>query len=245
MAVKRDPLVPLDPRALQGRPFPTYQMTFENGVYPDSGYSGIDTHWVNGSNQSTAPGTGEIQVGTGATTANVQLGLFRANLSYKFPSNATVTGAYLQLTTETASTLAAGTTYIFGVHSKLSIFVPLGIVFGMIQLHWLLIYQILDRGWGNVGSSGPITPGVDYNSTPLSTVTVTPSQVNGNQVPLAWNLPVSVVQPWTNPANSGVIYGLCISSEPETGNGSGYISFWDNTGTAEYKPQVIVSYTIP
>ncbi|GEM_PF-1044821 len=235
---------PSGPTGPAGPTVPTYQMTFENGVYPDSGYSGIDTHWVNGSNQSTAPGTGEIQVGTGATTANVQLGLFRANLSYKFPSNATVTGAYLQLTTETTSTLASGTTYVFGVHSIINICAPGNCPWDD-SANWLQVYPDFGAvGWTG-GSSGPITPGVDYNSTPLSTVTVTPSQVNGNQVPLAWNLPVSVVQPWTNPANSGVIYGLCISSEPETGNGSGYISFWDNTGTAEYKPQVIVSYTIP
>lgn len=234
---------PTGPQGQAGPNGPSFDMTFENGVYPDSGYSGIDTHWVDGSSQSTAPGTGEIRVGTGATTSNVQLGLFRSDLSYKFPSNATITGAYLQLTTKSTSTLSAGTTYVFGVHQNLNVCSP-GNCLWNDTATWLLIYTS-GPGWASGGFSGPITPGVDYNSSPLSAVTVTSTQINGNQVALAWNLPVSAIQPWTNPANSGVLYGLCISPEPETGSGSGYISFWDNTGTTQYKPQIVVSYTVP
>jgi hypothetical protein len=222
-------------------------MSFENGLYPDTGYTGNDSHWVDGSNQTTAPGTGEIRVGTGATTANVQLGLFRSNLSYKIPSNATIQSAYIQLTTKITSTLATGTTYVFGIHQNLDPAPSPTQAPWDDSATWLQVYPDFGSvGWQPLGGpSSPITAGIDYGATPLDAVTVTASQINGTQVSFAWNIPVTVAQPWANPANTLTNYGLCISPEPETGKGSGYISFWDNTGSAQQKPLVVVNYSIP
>src|ERR1039457_6673613 len=95
---------PTGPGGPQGGNTTAYSALFENGIYPDSGYGSCLTHWIDGSTPTTAPGTGEIRVGTGTTTATVQHGLIIFDLSYGIPVNATVTACSLQLTTKTTST---------------------------------------------------------------------------------------------------------------------------------------------
>jgi len=78
----------------------------------------------------------------------------------------------------------------------------------------------------------------------MDAVNVTSTQVNSNQVLLAWNITPSLAQVWVNPSNNN--YGILISPEPETsGTLSGFISFWDNTGNSQQKPKMLVTYTIP
>jgi hypothetical protein len=216
-----------------------YQMTFENGVYPDSAYSGVDVHWINSAAQTVVEGTGAIEVGTSSSISNVQLGLVRVSLA-PLPANATILSAQLQLTTETGSTLSNGT-YVLGVYQ----FLAIGDSQWDDYATWLS--PQLGGGWLAGSGTAPISFGYNYASTPLDSVTVTASQINGNQVALAWNIPVSIASPWmtetTSPSNFN--YGLLLSTVPETGSGSGTIPFWDNTGSALVKPQIVVDYTIP
>jgi hypothetical protein len=229
---------PTGPQGPAGSGTPFFQVEFEEGVYPDSGYAGADTHWLDGSNSNTAPGTGEIEVATGATTSNVALGLARFNLSYGVPSNATVVAASLQLTTETGTSLSTGT-YVFGVHQVVP--PPAGQIPWNDSSTWNVLAS--PYGWDG-GSSSPITAGVDYSASPMDAVTVTATQVNGAQVLLSWNITPSLAQVWVNPANNN--YGVLVSPEPETsGSLSGFISFWDETGTDAQMPKILVSYTIP
>lgn len=228
---------PTGPQGTAGGNTTAYSAVFENGVYPDSGYTGTLDHWVDGSAVNTAPGTGEIRVGTGTTTANVQLGMVRFDLSYGIPINATITACSLQMTTKTTSTLTSGT-YSVGVHQMIA---PPGNGAWNATATWNVIFT--GFGW-NGGSSSAITSGVDYNATALDAVTLTSSQVNGNQVLVGWNIPASVAQVWVNPSNAN--YGLLVSMEPQTsGSLSGYASFWDDTGSSQQKPKLTVNYTIP
>jgi hypothetical protein len=234
----KGPSGPTGPQGSPGTGIPSFQLEFEQGIFPDAGYSGVDTHWLDGSNPNTAPGTGEIEVATGTTTSNVAFGLVRFDLSYGIPSNATITGASLELTTETGSILSTGT-YVFGVHQVVQ--PPAGQVPWNDSSTWNVL--VTPYGWDG-GTSSPVTAGADYNLTPMDAVTVTASQVNATQLLLAWNITPSLSQVWVNKANNN--YGVLISPEPETsGSVSGFISFWDNTGNSQQKPKMIVSYTIP
>ncbi len=234
----KGPSGPTGPQGQQGTGLPAYSVEFENGLYPDSGYGGCDPHWLDGSSANSAPATGQIKVATGSTTANVALGLIRFNLSYAVPVNATITSASLQLTTETSTNLSSGT-YVFGVHQVIP--PPAGQVPWNDASTWNVV--VTPYGW-NAGASSAVTAGVDYNAAPMDTVTVTSTQVNSSQVLLAWNITPSLAQVWANPSNNN--YGILISPEPETsGTLSGFISFWDNTGTDARKPKMLVTYTIP
>lgn len=229
---------PSGPQGQAGAGLPAYSAEFENGLYPDSGYSGCDTHWLDAGNPNSAPTTGQIKVATGASTSNVVLGLIRFNLSYAVPVNATITTASLQLTSEASTSLSNGT-YVFGVHQVIP--PPAGQVPWNDTSTWNVV--VSPYGW-NGGSSSPIAAGVDYSNIPMDSVTVTSTQVNGNQVILAWNINPSLAQAWANPSNNN--YGLLISPEPETSaTQSGFISFWDNTGTNAQRPKMLVTYTVP
>ena len=227
---------PTGPAGSQGGNTTAYSATFESGVYPDSGYAGSQAHWIDGSSVNTAPGNGEIRIGTGTTTANVQHGLVRFDLSYGIPINATITACSLQLTTKTSSSLSAGT-FSFGVHQMIG---PFGVNWNS-SATWNVAFTGL--GWDG-GSSAAIASGVNYNASSLNSVTLTSVQVNGNQVLVGWNIPASLAQVWINPSNAN--YGLLISTEPETSSTlSGYASFWDNTGSNQQRPRLLVNYTIP
>lgn len=232
---------PAGPTGAQGQPgtgIPAYSLEFENGIYPDPGFSGCDPHWLDGSNPNSASTTGQFEVETGTSTANVALGLVRFNLSYAIPVNATIISASLQLTTQTTSNLSSGT-YVFGVHQVIP--PPAGQVPWNDSSTWNVV--VSPYGW-NGGNSSPIAAGVDYYSIPMDSVTVTSTQVNGNQVLVGWNISPDLAQVWVNPANNN--YGLLVSPEPETnGSLSGFISFWDNTGDNQQKPRMLVTYTVP
>jgi len=231
------PAGPTGPQGSTGTGTTSFQTEFEQGVYPDSGYTGTDTHWLDGSNPNTAHGTGEVEVATGSTTANVALGLIRFDLSYGIPSNAIVTAANLQLTTETNTSLSSGT-YVFGVHQVIP--PPAGQVPWNDSSTWNVL--VPPYGW-NGGTSSPVTVGVDYNSMPMDAVTVTNTQVNSTQVLLSWNITSTLAQVWTNKTNNN--FGILISPEPETsGTLAGFISFWDGTGNSQQKPKMVVEYTV-
>lgn len=235
---EKGPAGPTGPQGNPGAGLPAYSVELENGLYPDNGYNGCDPHWLDGSNPNNAPGTGQIQVATGAASTNLALGLVRFNLSYGVPVNANITSASLQLTTQTSTSLSSGT-YVFGVHQVIP--PPAGQVPWNDASTWNVV--VAPYGW-NGGASSPITVGMDYAGTPMDAVTVTSAQVNSSQVLLAWNINPSLAQVWVNPNNNN--YGLLISTEPEiSGTNSGFISFWDNTGNSQQRPRLLVTYTIP
>lgn len=236
----KGPAGPAGSQGSQGNPgSPSYTIVFQNGNLPDSGYSGADSHWLDGSNPTTVPVTGAIQVATGSTTSNVALGLIRFDLSYLngLPTNANITSASLQLTTDTTGSLSSGT-YVLGVHQVIE--PPAGNVVWNDTASWDVIYNPF--GW-NGGSSSPIAAGVDYGSTPLDTVTFTSSSVNGSARLLAWNIPPSLAQLWTSSSNPN--FGFLLSFEPETGSLSGFISFVDDTGSVTERPKLVVEYIVP
>lgn len=234
----KGPAGPTGPTGVPGTGIQSFQAEFTQGLYPDSGYAGVDCHWLDGSSPNTAPGAGEIKVATGATTSNVALGLIRFDLSYGIPANATITAASLQLTTQTITALSSGT-YVFGVHQIVP--PPAGQVPWNDGSSWDVL--VSPYGWDG-GSSSPITEGADYSPSPMDAVTVAASQINSTQVLLSWNVTPALAQVWVNPSNDN--YGVLISPEPETNSAqSGFISFFDNTGTNQQKPKMLVSNTIP
>ena len=235
---EKGPAGPTGPQGTPGTGISAYSLQFENGFLPDAGYAGVDPHWLDGGNPNTAQGTGQIKVATGVITTNVALGLIRFDLSYGVPINATITSASLQMTTQITTNLSSGT-YVFGIHQVVP--PPAGQVPWNDASTWNVV--VAPFGW-NGGSSSPVTAGLDYNSPSLDAVTITSTQVNSNQVLLAWNIPTTLAQIWANASNNN--YGVLISPEPETsGTLSGFISFWDNTGTNQQKPKILVTYTIP
>jgi len=234
----KGPSGPTGPQGATGPGSTAYTVEFENGVYPDAGYAGCDSHWIDGNNPNSAPTTGEIQVGYGNGTFQPSLGLIRFDLSYGLPVNANIMAASLQLTTETG-TILSGVSNVFGVHQVIP--PPAGQITWNDSSTWNVV--VSPYGWDG-GTSSPITVGADYASTPMDAVTVTPAQVNSNQVLLAWNITPTLAQVWANKSNNN--YGILISPEPETtGTLSGFIAFWDNTGNSQQKPRLLVTYTIP
>ena len=145
-------------------------------------------------------GQGKLRLPPEPASSNVALGLVRFNLSYAVPVNATITSASLQLTTQTTTNLSSGT-YVFGVHQVIP--PPAGQVPWNDASTWNVV--VAPYGW-NGGASSPITAGVDFNSNLMDAVTVTSTQVNSNQVLLAWNITPSLAQVWVNPSNNN--YGI-------------------------------------
>lgn len=229
-----------------GAPY-DYSVVFETGLFPDSGYpgpgnplstSGCYPHWVDASNPTTAPPTGEIRVAAGTTVSNTALGLIRFNLSYGIPTNATITACSLQLTTKSTNSLPAGT-YSVGVHQV----VPPP---GNAQWYSGSTWNNIQVGGGWDGSTNPvsISSPTNYNATAMDSVSITATQLNGNQVLIGWNIPVTLAQVWLDPTQSGN-YGLLISLEPQSAASPTTISFWDNTGNNQQKPKMVVEYTVP
>lgn len=230
-----------------GAPY-DYSVVFETGLYPDSSYpgpgnplstSGCYPHWLDASNPTTAPPTGEIRVAAGTSVSNLALGLIRFNLSYGIPANATITACSLQLTTKLTNNLPAGT-YSVGVHQMANGAPTIG--------QWFSgsTWNDVQVGGGWDGSTNPvsISAPTDYSATPMDSVTVTATQLNGNQVLLGWNIPVTLAQVWLDPTQSGN-YGLLLSMEPQLAASPTTISFWDNTGSSQQKPKMVVEYTVP
>ena len=229
---------PVGPQGPQGAGSNGFQQTFEWGLYPDTTYQGSQCHYVDGGNPNSAPSTGEIRVGTGISTGSVQLGLIRFDLSGYVPVNTTLTGAILELTTETTSTLSPGS-FEFGVHQVTP--PPAGQVPWNMGSTWNVV--VPPFGWEG-GSSSPIAAGVDYSNSPADAVTLTNTQVNGKEVPVGWSIPAALAWVWVDPRNDN--YGILISPEPEISAAlSGSIQFWDNTGNAQECPRLVIKYTIP
>ena len=239
---------PIGPQGAPGSGAPyDYSVNFETGLYPDSGYpnsgnplstSGCYPHWLDAGNPNTAPPTGEIRVAAGTTVSNLALGLIRFNLSYGIPVNATITACSLQLTTKSSVTLPAGT-YVVGVHQ---VNAPTGNAQWYSGSTWNDVQT--SEGWD--GSTNPvsISAPADYGVSPLDSVTLTSTQLNGNQTLVGWNIPVALAQVWLDPAQNGN-YGLLLSFEPQSAAAPSTISFWDNTGNNQQKPKMVVEYTVP
>lgn len=239
---------PTGPQGPQGSGAPyDYSTIFETGLYPDSAYpnsgnplntSGCYPHWLDASNPNTAPPTGEIRVAGGTTVSNTALGLIRFNLAYGIPTNATITACSLQLVTKSTNSLPSGT-FVVGIHQV----VPPP---GNPQWYSGSTWNDVQTSYGWDGSTNPvsISAPTDYGTTALDAVTVTSTQLNGNQTLIGWNVPVTLAQVWLDPTQSGN-YGLLLSLEPQTQSSPTTISFWDNTGTNAQKPRMVVEYTVP
>ncbi len=100
------------------------------------------------------------------------------------------------------------------------------------------------NAWGNCSGSGSnaFAVGSNFTATPMSTVTLSPSGINGGTV--AWTLSPSVVQAWLN--TSGGNDGLVFMSEAEGAETSGFVFINSpNDATVNYRPELTIQYTIP
>lgn len=220
---------------------------FETGVYPDSGYpnsanplssSGCYPHWLDASNPTNPPTTGEIRIATAPTVSGLALGLVRFNLSYGIPVNATIQSCTLELTTKTTSSFPAGTTFVVGIHQFNN---SSGNDSWYSGSTWDNVTTGV--GWDGSGSPVSIVSGFNYSSTPMDAVTVTATQITGNQVLLGWNVSATLAQTWLDPAQNGN-NGVLLSFEPQINSAAATISFWDNTGSSQQKPKMLVNYTV-
>jgi len=234
---------PAGPTGPPGTGIQDFNATFKEGTLPYSGWAGTLFHWVDASAPTSSPGVGEIVLKSGSTLSSFSRGLLKFTVSGVIPSNATVSGAVLQLTTKTATALPAGN-HVLGIHDAS---IPAMASGGCSWTSGATWERYNGAGnWGVcVGGGGnpTITRGIHYVDAAMDTLSVNSTTVNGATVLLAWNLDTAVVQGWVaNPSNN---LGMVLSFETETGLASGNITFWDNTGSDLQKPTLVVNYYIP
>jgi hypothetical protein len=210
----------------------TFQTSFQNGVYPNTSYSGELDTWLNGGAQSTYENASPyLEVNTGATYANYGRVLVRFNLS-SLPTNVSVVSAQLWLTTETNTTVGANPVTV-GLHNLASDTFP--------GCYWLA-----GATWNNTGSigwnncTGDLSGGQEgyINPTTVSTVVFTSSN-NGTSQVFKWNIDPGIVQAWVaSPSNNGLI----LKSEGEFGETASGVDFYPYNGTTGNTPLLVVSY---
>jgi len=233
---------PAGPTGPPGTGIQDFNATFKEGTLPYSGWTGTLFHWVDASAPTSVPGTGEIVLKSGATLSAFSRGLLKFNVSGAIPSNATISGAVLQLTTKTATSLPSGS-HILGVHNASIPAMASGGCSWTSGASWDDYNGSISWGFCTGAGNPSFTRGVHYVNTAMDTLSVNSTTVNGNTVLLAWNLDTAVVQDWVaNPSNN---LGMALSFETETGLTSGNITFWDNTGSDLQKPTLVVNYYIP
>lgn len=215
----------------------TYSMTLNCSTNSMNGCPSTCT-WINANNPTTIePNTDSMRITTGANLNSISLGLISINVANYLPVNASITSAYLQMQTGVYTALNSGT-YVFGVHD-MNTTANEGFVWTRATASW--DQPIAGVGW-NGGTSSAIQAGVNFNSTPMSAVTITASQVNGNPTIVAWNLTPSTVQYWlSHPSNNGLV----IAPEPLTSASNGYLDLDDENNSTYEQATLVVNYTIP
>ncbi len=231
------------PQGPQGNPGPTsFEITYQDGVFPTSTYGGTTNTWVDASNPTTShSGAASLRVAMGPNPANSGSSTYsRALIKFdisSMPQNATVLKAALFLTTQTTTSISSGVTYLIGVNDMN---VPLMISGGCtwnLGANWNFYNGSGSWSTCNFGGVGFVR-GYHFVSTPMDSVTFT-SSANAASKTYAWNLTPSVVQAWITGVNDGVV----ITSNSDAGEPTGNIDFYPNTdATASYHPTLVISY---
>ena len=177
----------------------TFQATFQNGVYPDSSYSGeIDT-WLDGGNASTSNnGNSYRRIKTGATYTNYGRLLVKFDIS-TIPVNVSVISAEVILQTQTTTSVSS-TPVTVGVHDLASSLIPSCI--------WTLTATWNQyngsNGWNACDSDATVGQQGMLNPTVLSSTTFT-NAINGLSKPYRWTITPSVVSNWLAGKNNGLV----------------------------------------
>lgn len=224
---------PAGPSGSTGSPGPnTYQATFQNGVFPTSGYSGELDTWLNGGGGSTnaAP---YLEVNTGATYSNYGRAVLKFDVS-SLPVNAQVATAEVLLKLNPGTAVGSSPVTV-GLHNFTSNTNP--------GCHWVVSATWLSWGGGGWNScTGDGSSGQEgyINPTTMSTV-VFSSSVNGTNGVYRWRIDPAVVQAWlTSSTNNN---GLILKSEGEFGETTSTVGFYPyNDATASNHAQLIVTY---
>ena len=233
---------PVGPKGDTGDAVPAQQALFRAGVSPEGSYS-VTLDDVDRANPDTAyPDVGTMPLANAAGDHPRRL-LLRFPVVGYIPSNASITGAVLQLTTVSTTSIDAGVT--IGVYDLSQ---PV-MTDGGTQCIWTIgaTWNRFDGSvlWGNCGN--PVTvfsKGVHYPENPMDSVVV-PSAASGTDMLWAWNLDISAVQKWLDtPAKNN---GVLVSSANEWSDTAvGTLVFGHNAHSTErFRPTLLVTYTIP
>lgn len=222
------------PAGTTGTPAPqTFQATFQNGVYPNSSYSGELDTWLNGGNGNPTDASPYLEVNTGSTYSNYGRILIKFDVT-SLPTNATVIGAEVWLKLESATSVGSNPVTI-GIHNLASSTFS--------SCHWTINATWMEdggSGWNICTGDGSNEQEGYINPTVLDKV-VFSSSVNGTTGVYKWNIGSAVVQSWlTNTINNN---GLIFKSEGEFGEATSSVGFYPyNDATASNHALLIVSY---
>ena len=230
---KKGDVGPSGPQGNPGAGLQTYTTSFLDGSFPFSSFTGTFVNTVDASNPTTASAS-TATLNFASTISSASRVLFYWPIKDYLPSNATVVAAQLQLILQTTSitqnkNIGAYQMLLSGFGANWSSTVT-----------WNAPAPPGNPSWG----PGPVTftKGDDFSSSAMSTVTVKSTDTAGTKY--AWSLSPSMVQTWinSNTNNAGVVLA---SSNEGTGETTGSVSFYPQTASGIYRPELVVQYTIP
>lgn len=207
------------------------QISFQNGVYPTSSYSGELDTWLN-AGAGSMDASPYLEINTGAVVADYGRILVYFDIS-AIPVNATIVAADLLLTTETATNVGSSAITI-GLHNLASD-TDLG-------CHWTeqATWSTTPlSAWGQCTGDNTAQQEGYINPTTMSTVVLT-SANNGLSQIFKWSITPSVVQSWL--ASTVNNNGLILKSEGEFGETPSSVGFYPYNGTTGNGAQLIVQY---
>ena len=230
---KAGPAGPNGSNGTPGSPISTFQASFQNGVYPTSGYSGELDTWLLGGSGTAQTASPYLEVNTGSILGDYARTLLKFDVS-SLPTNITVISAEIWLKMESTTTVGSSPITI-GLHNLASDTFS--------GCHWTINASwTLDgpSGWNTCTGDASANQEGYINPTAISTVVLT-SAVNGTSGIYKWNIDPAVVQSWLTSATNN--NGLVLKSEGEFGETASSVGFYPyNDGTAGNRALLIVSY---
>lgn len=220
----------------------SFSTAYQNSVLPTSSYSGESDAWVGGTSPGTVNGSSPyLEITTVASPGLTNTyGYARSLVKFtgvSLPSNVTILGAEVWLTTETATNVSGSVTV--GVHTFASSVYP------SCETPWTPSIVSWNGVNGTNWSTCDGSSGVNYSntayftSTPNSTV-VFSSANNGTSGVYRFLLNVSDVQA---EISSGTIqFVLRSEGEFQTDSGTSLIGFYPNTDSTGKAPKLLISY---
>ncbi|SRR5665213_119060 len=225
-----------------------FQATYQNSEYPNTSYTGETDAWINASNPSNVMGSSPyLEVLTEKNPIVSASGYARTFVKFtgiSLPSNTTVLGAEVDLTTETATNIPAGNSVTIGVHTfSISVYNP-----SNLGSSCMPAWTLGNLTWGEVngslwtscdGSGSSFTDTAYFNSIPNSTYFFSSSN-NGNKTIIRWFLNTADIQ---SEILSGTIqFVLRSEGEFTSDTSTALVGFYPNTDTSGNAPKLLISY---